>query len=187
MKIAIHLRGTLIPEGVPFPCEPASFLSQRLLPSGPRLHSASLLRDLRKAGHYLTLYSNGPYSLRNIHRWCQLNNLPFDEFIVLDSDHFSVWPPVQGQDLIVDSSALHIEIAEYYSVRGLLIPPDERDWANRIYQALVSTPPPPPELPLKEGNSESIYKQSRANESAHALEWGDTTDRETQESGTIRQ
>ena len=137
MRVAFDLLGTLTPQDDAFPCDRQSPLAGFYLPQGPRLKAGALLRDLMAAEHWLTLYSDGPYSEVSIRRWCTYNQLPFHEYVVVSPNLPAIWPPPPGQDIIIDDSPLNIELARYYGALGVLIGPMDDDWTEKVYQAIL--------------------------------------------------
>lgn len=145
MKIAIDLEGTLVAECGEFACEHTPRLIRRVLPLGLRVGARELLRELARAGHRLTLYTSGTHSKLALRLWCLLNGLPIGQIITVDQcttkvsgkEPMVVWPPVQGQELILDDNPLHLEAAERLGVTGLHITNVLSDWTQPIRQACL--------------------------------------------------
>lgn len=165
MKIAIDLEGTLIAECGEFSCERTSYLAQLIFTKGIRLGARPLLRDLARAGHRITLYSVSEVSAVKLTLWCWLAGLPVSRVVTLAQEkkralrqtkknqkrfsqdlkalgltHFGksnpvLWPPCQGQDLLLDDDPRRIQAAWHSGVKGVLVTNYESDWTARIREA----------------------------------------------------
>jgi hypothetical protein len=169
MKIAIDLEGTLIAECGEFSCERTSYLAQLLFARGIRLGACPLLRDLARAGHRITLYSVSEASAVKLTLWCWLAGLPVSRVVTLAQEkkralrqtkknqkrfsqdlkalgltHFGksnpvIWPPCQGQDLLLDDDSRRIQAAWRSGVKGVLVTNYESDWTARIREAALQS------------------------------------------------
>lgn len=145
MKIAIDFEGTLIAECGEFPCEPVSDLARLFLPNGIRKGARTLVHELIRAGHTLTLYTSGKHQAVTLRLWCIANKLPIHHIITLEQCKKDVygkasrvsWPPVSGQDLILDDEARHIETARVKGVLGLEITNHSTDWTVRVRETCL--------------------------------------------------
>ena len=169
MKIAIDLQGTLIAECGEFACQPTGSLARSLVPHGLRQGARTLLSDLARGGHQLTLYSSAPISAVKLRLWCLLLGLPFWSVVTLEQEKKRVlarrrksqkrvaqelkalslshmgkpemvsWPPCQGHDLILDDNPQHLQAAWRAGVKGVLVTNRERDWTARIREATLQS------------------------------------------------
>nr|WP_309685441.1 hypothetical protein [Armatimonas sp.] len=154
MKIAIDLEGTLIAECGEFACERPHPLARRALRCGLRVGAKSLLQSLVKAGHTLTLYTSGNHSALTLRLWCLAAGLPVRRIITLRQCRKNArrkaslvaWPPVQGQDLILDDELRHVQAAQRLGVPGIQITNRERDWTARL-ASLTQRPTQPTTTP----------------------------------------
>lgn len=148
MKVAIDLEGTLVAECGEFACEHTPRIVRRVLPLSLRIGARELLGELARAGHTLTLYTSGTHTKRSLRLWCLLNGLPIRQIITVGQctkkvpgkEPLVVWPPVQGQELILDDNPLHLEAAERQGVPGLHITNVSSDWTQPIRQACLQQP-----------------------------------------------
>lgn len=141
MKIAIDLEGTLIAECGEFSCERGNELGRWILPYGLRTGARRLLRDLAACGHTLTLYSSGRQSSPRLWLWCLANRLPIRHIVTLGQGRKApLWPPMTGQDLILDDDARHIERAKRRGIAGLQVTNHIKDWTGQIHNACLHPP-----------------------------------------------
>ena len=140
MKIAVDLEGTLIAECGEFPCEYLSDLARCLLPAGIRVGARPLLQDLVRGGHQLTLYTSAGHHPLRLWLWCLLSGLPVRQIVTLKQckkavrgkSNILIWPPVTGQDLVLDDSPRHLESARNQGVPGLLVTNRTSNWTTHI-------------------------------------------------------
>ncbi len=148
MKIAIDLEGTLIAECGEFACERTNELARCFLLCGLRVQARKMLKELARAGHILTLYTSGKHSAAALRLWCLAAGLPIHHIITLadykqDARHNKgtrvCWPPVSGQDLILDDETRHIETARRKGVTALQITNHSPNWTACIQKACLSS------------------------------------------------
>lgn len=124
MRIAFDLEGTLATNDEEFPCESSLFLSQLLMPYSPRQGARSLVQDLVRAGHTLTLYTQGRYPLWRVRLWCQWNALPIATIVV--------GVPTKEQALIVDNDPAVVEAVRQRGGQAFLVTHSNPDWTLGI-------------------------------------------------------
>ena len=140
MKIAIDLEGTLIAECGEFSCERGNELGRWILPNGLRTGARRLLRDLVRCGNTITLYSSRKHKRSLLRLWCLVNRLPIRHIVTLRSDRkVALWPPLVGQDLILDDNAQNIKTAEKLGVKGLQITSRVPDWIAQVWQVCLGS------------------------------------------------
>lgn len=167
MKIAIDFEGTLLAECGEFRCEPSTPLALLLWRRSLRQGTRSLLNDLHRAGHSLTLYSSQEHTAWKLWLWCQLAGLPIQRVRTVRQERQRVhrrsvknrrrfaaerallgiastgeltqvaWPPAQGHDLVLDDDRRHVQAAWRAGVRALQITNYEEDWTSRVREATL--------------------------------------------------
>ena len=141
MKIAFDLEGTLIAECGEFPCEPIAPLARRLIAKGVRQGARTLLRELVRNGHYITLYSRSAPSPLALWLWCRANRLPVHRIIVAShrlGNSARGWPPIQGQELVVDDSPEALAVAWKQGVLGVHVKSYDNDWTLPVRETALA-------------------------------------------------
>lgn len=123
MNIAVSLEGTLSTEKD----------ARLALRPGAR----ELLRELAQAGHRLTLYTTLERTPLSLWLWFRLRGMPLHRVVVAHASP-QPWPPLTGQDLVVDSARSAVAQAWQQGVLGVQVHPDQPDWAAPVRETILA-------------------------------------------------
>lgn len=152
LRISFDLDDTLICYGSHVPTEKGvlpAFIHRRL--TEPLRHGTrSLIRELRRHGHSVWIYTSSGRNLNHIRRWSLLHGIRVDGVVNATRHHHtallngglrwpSKYPPAFGIDLhIDDSEGVGMEGAEH-GFRVLVVGPEDRLWAHKVLKAATRT------------------------------------------------
>ena len=167
MKIALDLEGVLLRKSEETLDNQQPTLTRRSFRGGVRQEARTLLRDLARAGHSLTIYSTTSEHPAKLWLWCRLSGLPVERVITVEQEkrrlhqkaqrkqkrfskelktlglsHFGVptqveWPPLEGQEMVFDDDPNHVLQAWRTGIRGLIVAESDAQWSTRIREATL--------------------------------------------------
>jgi hypothetical protein len=153
MRIAFDLDDTLIPCGCAgkFPIErlapaPLALVLRPVLGTGMRCGSRALLRELRRRGHDLWVYTTSGRSCGQVRMLFLLQGVPLGGVVnarrhedLVAAGHCpdcSKYPPAFGIDLLIDdATGVALEGLEY-GFPVIHIAPEDPDWTKRVLAAV---------------------------------------------------
>lgn len=153
LRISFDLDDTLTGLGPHAPVESGAFphFLQRHLGESLRHGTRTLIRELRRHGHSVWIYTTSGRSPERIRRWLLLHGIRVDG-IVNDERHHraarvhgarrwpSKFPPAFGIDLHVDDSEGVAMEGAAHGFRVLVISPDDPHWCSKVLDAANSLP-----------------------------------------------
>jgi len=148
MRIAFDLDNTLIPCGeFTFPIEPPAPaplcpLTRLLICSGLRQGARHLLRELRRQGHEIWIYTTSQRSPTQLHTLFLLQGVPLGgvvncyrhEDLVRSGGcpNCSKYPPAFGIDLLVDDADGVALEGLQHGFEVLVVSPTDPEWTRRV-------------------------------------------------------
>lgn len=142
-RVAFDLDGTLIPETFAFPIEAPAWPFSWLAPEPLRLGAPRLLRDLRRSGWEVWVYTTSLRSPRSIRWLFRCHGVRLDG-VVNRRVHertpgcprrCSKYPPAFGIALLVDNDAGVAIEGERRGFRTLIVGPEDPGWDAAVRSA----------------------------------------------------
>lgn len=137
MNIALSLEGTLLAQKEELNSEPIGPLAAALLPAALRPGAKGLLRELAREGHRITLYSRNAHAPLLLWLWGRLSGLPVHRVVRVPGLQ-SLFPPLHGQDLVVDDSSEVLARAWQQGVLGVCASRHESDWTAPVRETVLA-------------------------------------------------
>jgi len=152
MRISFDIDDTLVCPGVDMPAEVGripNFIHRRLT-EPLRRGTCPLVRELRRRGHAIWIYTSSGRTPFQIRLWLFLHGIRADG-IINDERHRramagrrfsrvpSKYPPAFGIDLHIDNSEGVRMEGDEHGFRVFVVQPDDKHWTARILDALDHT------------------------------------------------
>jgi hypothetical protein len=150
MRIAFDIDDTLIPGMHSFPTEPLprGFLAQWFCTEPLRLGAASLIQEIRRAGHDVWIYTTSLRPPLQTRIAFYFQGAPIGKFINDDVHrrkmsslgsafkHCTKFPPAFGIDLLIDDSEGIVIEGKQFGYPVIHVQPEDEDWTATIKQKL---------------------------------------------------
>jgi hypothetical protein len=148
LRISFDLDDTLTGLGPHMPVESGAFprFVQRHLGESLRHGTRRLMRELRRQGHSVWIYTSSGRSPERIRRWLLLHGIRVDGIVNDERHHHtarvhgarrwpSKFPPAFGIDLHVDDSEGVAMEGAAHGFRVVLVTPDDPHWDRKVLHA----------------------------------------------------
>lgn len=148
-RVAFDLDGTLIPEDHPFPTEAPGWPLSWLAPEPLRFGAARLLRDLRRSGCEVWIYTTSLRSPGAIRRLFRCHGVRLDGIVNQEIHDRKLGRPRRGSkspaafgiDLLIDNEEGVAIEAAHRGFRVLIVSPMDLDWADSVRAAVLGGRP----------------------------------------------